>query len=129
MLPRRAYPAREHFLFVILSRKIQIVFLLHNHQFILAGAQTDLLGVLGADPPVGDGGGIGEVIAAAAEAGGLQVVVQLAAGDVQISGNGNNVDSNAPQTGDNTNILPYAVMAAAALAAAGYAIARRKKVR
>lgn len=48
--------------------------------------------------------------------------------DVQISGNGNNVDSNAPQTGDNTNILPYAVMAAAALAA-GYAIARRKKVR
>lgn len=49
--------------------------------------------------------------------------------DVQTSDNGNNVDSNTPQTGDNTNILPYAVMAAAALAAAGYAIARRKKVR
>ena len=37
--------------------------------------------MLGADPPVGDGGGVDEVVAAAAEAGSLQVVVQLAAGD------------------------------------------------
>lgn len=51
-------------------------------------------------------------------------------GNVQNSGSGNNngADARSPKTGDSTNVLPWAGAAAAALAAAGYTVVKRKKV-
>ena len=52
-------------------------------------------------------------------------------GNVQNSGSGSNdgAGSNSPKTGDSTNLLLWACAAAAALAAAGYTVVKRKKVR